>query len=170
MPKYNRVCAPQLLNLRSRTWEPQLLKPSSTRAHVPQQEKPRNEKSTHSSQRVVPAQCNQRESAHSNKDLAQPKINKQMQLFFKKENKKYQQYKSYLPPKLEERDCTISVRQNQLEYLKRLLSFLHIGVPRLAASNCLYFFPSIMILSNFVNRFSPQTSVSEHISPQTCYI
>ena len=47
MPRSNQVRAPQLLSLRSRAHEPQLLSPHATtteahtpRAHAPQQEKP----------------------------------------------------------------------------------------------------------------------------------
>ena len=54
MPRSNEARAPQLLSLRSRAHEPQLLRPCATttearapRAHTPQQEKPPHEKSTH---------------------------------------------------------------------------------------------------------------------------
>ena len=54
MPRSNEARAPQLLSLRSRAHEPQLLSPSATttEAHAPraralQQEKPPNEKPAH---------------------------------------------------------------------------------------------------------------------------
>ena len=46
MPQSNKACAPQLLSLRSRTREPQLLSPrvTTTKAHAPRARAPQQEK------------------------------------------------------------------------------------------------------------------------------
>ena len=76
VPRSNYARAPQLLSLRSRAFEPQLLKPASlepmfrnTRSHC-------NEKPIHRNEEWPPIADNERKSAHSNENPAHPKINK----------------------------------------------------------------------------------------------
>ena len=65
MPRSNEARAPQLLSLRSRAREPQLLSPHATtteacapRARAPQQEKPPQCKARAPQQRVAPSRRN----------------------------------------------------------------------------------------------------------------
>ena len=95
MPRSNLARAPQLLSLRPRAREPQLLIPraTTTEARVPQLLKPvclepvlrnkrshRSEKPAHCNEK--PVHCNEKPAhrnekpAHRNEDTMQPKINK----------------------------------------------------------------------------------------------
>ena len=83
MLRSNWAHAPQLLSLRSRAHEQQLLNPraTTTEAHVPracapQQEKPLQWEARAWQQRVAPAHCNYRRPICSNEDPTQPKISK----------------------------------------------------------------------------------------------
>ena len=82
MPWSNYARAPQLLSLRSRACEPQLLSPRATatearapRACAPQQEKPPQGEACAPQRRVALARRNYRKLARSNEDPTQPKIN-----------------------------------------------------------------------------------------------
>ena len=83
MPRSNWARAPQLLSLRSRAHEPQLLSPRATsaeartpRARAPQQEKPPQWEARAAQRRVASAGHNWEKPAHSNEDPMQLKINK----------------------------------------------------------------------------------------------
>ena len=83
VPRSNWARVPQLLSLRSRAREPQLLSPWATtteacapRAGAPKQEKPPQWDAHAPQRRVAPAHHNWRKPARSNEDPTQPKINK----------------------------------------------------------------------------------------------
>ena len=79
----NWARAPQLLSLRSRVHEPQLMSPraTTTEARAPgacalQQVKPLQREACAPRRGVAPTRCNWRKPTHSNGDPMQPKINK----------------------------------------------------------------------------------------------
>ena len=74
MPWSNQTHVPQLLSLRSRAREPQLLNlhATTTEAHVPTARAPQQEKPP---QWVAPTRRNYRKPTRSNEDPTQPKTN-----------------------------------------------------------------------------------------------
>ena len=81
MPQSNQVRAPQLLSLRSRAHEPQLLSPRATttegcvpRARAPQQEKPLQWKAREPQQRVAPAQLEKARTQQQRPNAAKNKL------------------------------------------------------------------------------------------------
>ena len=86
MPRSNQTHAPQQLSMSSRGWEPQLLSPHAcvppllksvrARAHVLQQEKPLQWGARAWQLESSPCSLHLENSPHSNKDPAQPQINK----------------------------------------------------------------------------------------------
>ena len=76
MPWSNYARAPQLLSLCSLDREPQLLKSMYLEPVLCSKRSQHNEKPVHHNQRVDPTRHNWRKSLSSNKDPAQPKINK----------------------------------------------------------------------------------------------
>ena len=73
MPRSNQAHAPQLLSLRSRAREPQLLKPTHLEPVLCNKRSHRNEKPVHRN-KEQPACRNQRKPTHSHEDPTQPKI------------------------------------------------------------------------------------------------
>ena len=82
MPQNDKACVPQLLTLYSKArvsyWAhvPQLLKAMWPRACAPQEEKPSKKKTCTPQLKSGPHFLNVDKSPHSNKDPAQPEINK----------------------------------------------------------------------------------------------
>ena len=71
----NSACAPQLLSLRSRAHEPQLLKPVCLEPVLCNKRSHRNEKPAHSNKEQPPLAATRESPMHSNEAPMQPKIN-----------------------------------------------------------------------------------------------
>ena len=82
MPWGNYSCVPQLLRLCSRAWEPKLLKPAT--ACAPQPEKPLQWEALIPQLETRPRSLQLENGPRSNKDQAQPKINKYIKLVVRK--------------------------------------------------------------------------------------